>query len=150
MSISQSARLQCKRQRTEQFSEQTDISQLESELKRQKHQRLIDEAETQQRPAEFWDNLSKIWLTEGALKELNRRNSESASRPSRTQYRKSRRPLTRFVTELESKHLVQDASEFLRRCGSECLKEIKQFSKHGGPDLSDLRSVRNVITMYHI
>ena len=78
------------------------------------------------------------------MRELDRRNSESTSRPSCTRYRESDRPFTRrFVADLKSKHLVQDTFDFLGRCGPECLQEIEQFSKHGGPDLSDLRGVRN-------
>lgn len=144
MPIPQSTRLQFKRQRMEQFSEQSDISQLEPESKRQKHEHPIDKAEAQRRPTEFWDNLSKIWLTREALRELDRRNSESASRSSHTQNRRPHRPITRqFFAELESKHLIQNASDFLGRCGPQSLEEIKQLSKRGGPDLSGLRSVCN-------
>jgi hypothetical protein len=48
-----------------------------------------------QLPAAFWGSLSKIWLTERALEELDRRNTQPAPSSHRSPYRRSRRPVTR-------------------------------------------------------
>ena len=95
-----------------------------------------------QPPSAFWDNLSKTWLTRGALRELNRRNNQPSSQP-RSQYRRARRPLTRdFLAELRNRRVNQSASDFLHHCEPQTLKEIKRFARNGGPDLSDLKDVR--------
>jgi hypothetical protein len=78
-------------------------------------------------PAEFWDNLSKIWLTTGALRELDRRNS-STPRFDHAESKKKR------------EHL-QFAPEFLRDCSPTSLEEIRNLAESGGPDLTDLRGV---------
>ena len=62
--------------------------------------------------AEFYDSLSKVWLTRRALKELDQR----------TRQRAPQRPPS-----------VPRRSD---------LKQIQRFAKHGGPDLRDLRGVR--------
>jgi hypothetical protein len=94
-------------------------------------------------PPTFWDNLSKIWLTKSALRELNRRNNKAASRPPRPQYRQVRGPVTRnFLAKLRNRQATQSAADFLRHCESSTLKDIKLFARHGGPDLSDLKGVR--------
>jgi hypothetical protein len=96
-----------------------------------------------QPPAAFWDNLSKIWLTKRALRELDRRNSQAHSL-----YRRLHRPVTRLgLAEWKRTHQPpQSAADFLCHCTSTCLKDIERFARHGGPDLSDLRGVR--ITRY--
>jgi hypothetical protein len=86
----------------------------------------ITSVDTKQRPAEFWERLSQIWLTETALTELDRRTIDIAS--------------LRFQVGAREPH-GEYAPDFLSRCGSERLGEIKQFARHGGPDLSDLRNV---------
>lgn len=99
-------------------------------------------------PTAFWDNLSTIWLTERALKEFDRRNTQLAPSAHRLLYRRSYRPVTRHaVAEWKEKkenwEPTQAAAEFLSRCCSTvCLGEIKIFARHGGPDLSNLRGVR--------
>ncbi|KAK2759835.1 hypothetical protein FQN54_002569 [Arachnomyces sp. PD_36] len=141
MSTTQSSSPQLKCQRIEQSPEQSDISPLETESKRQKCEQSIDEVGTQRRPAAFWDNLSKIWLTKGALRELDRRNSESASQLSQTPSPKPHRPLTRqFVANMGKKYPVEDASDSSGSFKYEQLPGLKRFSSHGGPDLSDLRN----------
>ncbi|WEW61538.1 hypothetical protein PRK78_007028 [Emydomyces testavorans] len=107
---------------------------VEPEPKRQKVRHPV--CEGAQRPPEFWDNLSKIWLTTKALRELDRRNTLSHAGPYVT---KPHRPITRqFFAEHQRKNCVQDAPNFLSRCTLDFLKQIKAFARHGGPDLSDL------------
>lgn len=130
-----------KRQRMEPL-QSNGISQ--PQLKRLK----LNYPTTRSQPPAFWDNLSKIWLTKRALRELNRRNSQSASNQSRSQYRQARRPVTRnFLAELkETGRITQSTSDFLRHCEPETLKDIKRFARNGGPDFSDLKNVN--ITKY--
>ncbi|OJD13602.1 hypothetical protein ACJ73_09187 [Blastomyces percursus] len=83
----------------------------------------------------------KLWLTKGAVRELNRRNAQPTPYPSYLRCRKPNRPLTRqlLATLKNNRRLVQIAAGFLRNCVPNYSKDIKQFAKHGGPDLSDLR-----------
>ena len=108
-----------------------------------KRQKLIHFTDGYQPPAAFWDNLSKLWLTRRALRELDRRNTQPASNPSRLSYQQPHRPVTRSaVVELQkNRHTIQSAPDFLCYCALSCLKDIKIFARHGGPDLADLRGV---------
>lgn len=115
-----------KRQRTKQHALQLNGTS-QHQLKRQKLNHIITGSHP---PPAFWDNLSKIWLTEHALRELNQRNSQLASSIPRSQYRRAR----------------QSASDFLRHCEPRTLKDIKLFARYGGSDLSDLKGVS--ITRY--
>ena len=128
-----------KRQRTEQYALQLKGTS-QPLLKRQK---LNHPTTGPQPPAAFWDNLSKIWLTEHALRELNQRNSQPASSIPRSQYRQARRPVTRkLLAELKrNRRVTQSTSDFLRHCEPGTLKHIKLFARYGGPDLSDLKGV---------
>ena len=84
----------------------------------------------------YWDNLSTIWLTKGALQELDRRNSYPE--PRQEYYR----PVTRqFNAERKKRWKPQFAPDFLRDCAPSCLKQLERLSRLGGPDLSDLRNV---------
>ncbi|KAF2009987.1 hypothetical protein BU24DRAFT_455168 [Aaosphaeria arxii CBS 175.79] len=74
---------------------------------------ISNEYPTYQLPPQFWDNLSKIWLTKNALRELKRRNEQQEKRLPPPQ---SHRPVTRSFP-----------------------ATIRRFSRKGGPDLSDLR-----------
>lgn len=94
----------------------------------------------------FWDNLSNIWLTRNALRELNRRNNRFPREAESQRRRQPTRPLTRCVLaewkqKEENWRPTQAVEEVLQRCTSESLKGIKLLAKHGGPDLSDLRGV---------
>lgn len=91
-------------------------------------------------PTAYWDNLSKIWLTSDALKELDHRNSYLRQQPQ-----KHHRPITRQLhTQLKKCcEPFQFAPEFLHNCAPSCLAQVKRLSRLGGPDLSDLRNVCN-------
>ena len=65
----------------------------------------------------FWDSLSRVWLASDALRELDRRNDLLAKAHPRE------------VCNLENQVLPKD---------------VEQFARHGGPDLSDLRQVRKL------
>ncbi|KAF2803010.1 uncharacterized protein BDZ99DRAFT_400783 [Mytilinidion resinicola] len=103
-----------------------------------------------QPPPAFWNNLSKIWLTRQALRELDRRNPQVAPTPPCSLYQQVRRPVTRnFLAELKrnrqteskrNRQTAKDTAHDLRSCNPRTLKDIKQFSRHGGPDLSNLRN----------
>lgn len=66
--------------------------------------------------AEFYDSLSKVWLTRRALKELDRRTS---------QVNGPRRP-----------------TSAPRRVTRNTSNKIRTLAKDGGPDLRDIRGVR--------
>ncbi|KAF3482660.1 uncharacterized protein GIQ15_01984 [Arthroderma uncinatum] len=89
----------------------------------------------------YWDNLSKIWLTRDALKELDRRNRALSSNiePSRSHHR-HHRPLTRKLQERLKHRYEAPAPDPLVNCKPESLREIKRLSRQGGPDLSDIRN----------
>jgi hypothetical protein len=96
-------------------------------------------------PPRFWDGLSTIALSANALRELNRRNTQRERSNADVAYlpppRRSRRlRARRAITEENDSSLPVD--RFLRRCSSPCLKQLKRFATHGGPDLRDLRGVR--------
>lgn len=109
-----------KRQRTEQRPLQLNGT-LQAQLKKQK---LSYPATGFQPPAAFWDNLSKLWLTKGALEELDRRNIQAAPNPLRPSYRRLHRPITRRALDEWKKNRppTQSAAEFLSNCTSRCLK----------------------------
>ncbi len=128
-----------KRQRSEQGPLRlNETSQPQS--KRQKPSHLTSGSHP---PVAFWDNLSKIWLTKRALRELDRRNTETARNPPRPSYRRPHQHVTQCaLAELKKKRqATQSAADFLCHCAPSCLKDIKLFARHGGPDLSDLIGV---------
>jgi hypothetical protein len=118
-----------KRQRTEQHS---------SPSKRQKRSHNSSERQTLD---EFWDGLSKIWLTKHALKELDRRNAKRLRHllPQRAHQPVTRKLLAKVKKRHTRIHLVRD---FLHNYTLKGSKNIKVYARHGGPDLSDLRGVR--------
>ena len=131
-----------KRQRSEQYlPQQNRTSQPLS--KRQKHSHPPIGSHP---PPAFWDNLSMVWLTKGALRELDRRNALSQSAPSLScsLHKRSHRPFTQHAVAKVDKsyRYPQSASEFLCHCTTESLKDIKRLARHGGPDLLELRGVR--------
>lgn len=129
-----------KHQRSEQPLPQLNKSS-QSLLKR-KMQRHPHRGERDRTPPEFYDNLSKLWLTKGTLREFDRRNDLSASSPpsSLQSIHKSFNPHTP-VQPKQKTLLTPSPSEFLNHCPSNCLEDLKQIARHGGPDLSDLRDV---------
>ncbi|EED19327.1 conserved hypothetical protein [Talaromyces stipitatus ATCC 10500] len=67
-----------------------------------------------QLPPSFWDNLSEVWLTRNALRELDRRNTQATANAS---------------TKLQ----------FLWPVTRNELMAVQRFARQGGPDLSGLR-----------
>jgi hypothetical protein len=125
--------------RKRQPSEQLPLSVNETSQPRSKKQKLTHPSGSQL-PVAFWDNLSKVWLTKRALRELDRRNTASSPR---SPYQRPHRFVTRRAyAELKKCHEpTQSAADFLYHCGPRCLKDIKLFARHGGPDLSYLKGV---------
>lgn len=110
-----------------------------------KKQKLINHPSGSHLPPAFYDNLSKIHLTRDALKELDRRNTQSVPPSHHSLYRRSHRPITRQTVahrkeKEDSWKPTQPIADFLTRSVGR-LQEIKLFARHGGPDLSDLRGV---------
>ncbi|KMP02026.1 hypothetical protein CIRG_02165 [Coccidioides immitis RMSCC 2394] len=83
----------------------------------------------------YWDNLSKIWLTKDTLKELDQRSS-CLKQPQKFHVSVSQQSHLK----LKKYYGLQLAPNPLSDCSPECLKQIKRFSRLGGPDLSDLRN----------
>jgi hypothetical protein len=75
-------------------------------------------AQPRHRPPSYWDTLSKIRLTRGALREFDRRNIEEKVQPPCTLTPKVEYPVGRARLRL------------------------KRLARRGGPDLSHLRGVR--------
>jgi hypothetical protein len=99
-----------------------------------------------QTPAAFWDNLPKIWLTQNALRELDRRNNQAARSVFHQGRRQISKPVTRaalaeWTQKERSWRPTQSATEFLDNCSFLCLRDIQAFARLGGPDLSELRGV---------
>ncbi|MCJ1242175.1 hypothetical protein MMC14_010182 [Varicellaria rhodocarpa] len=111
-------------------------------LKKRKLNRPHDEARSRT-PAAFYDNLSKVWLTKHALRELDRRNAQPTPSSHCLSRRRNHKPFTRrALAELKNNHpSTQSAPDFICRSTSRCLKDIKRLARHGGPDLRDLRGV---------
>jgi hypothetical protein len=105
--------------------------------------RKLDHSHLSEPSAAFRGSLSKIWLTKRALKELDRRNAQSARHTSLSR-RKLRRPLTRrALAELKKScpPFIPASTYLSDHCTAERLKEIRSSGRQGGPDLSDLRGV---------
>jgi hypothetical protein len=95
---------------------------------------------------DYWNNLSRLWLTKNALKELDRRNNQTPSHAQSPSVYFPHRRVTRDIALQWKKHesnwqLTRSAPEFVSSLSKECLQYIKAFAKHGGPDLSNLRGV---------
>ena len=130
-----------KRQRTEHGPHQLN-SVIAASV--QKDRRLTIIPPKSQSPAAFWDNLSKIWLTKQALRELDRRNSQPNSNPAL--FTVSIEPVDLLLDAPQlrkrSRQTSQSATDFLRYCAPKVSEGHKRISaKHGGPDLSDLQGV---------
>ena len=121
-----------KRQRADQHPFESDGSS-EVAVKRQR----IGYPENNVRPPAFWDGLSTVPLTRGALKELDRRNHEAHLSSTRSARKQSRRPVTRRRLSEWKARQVQ------HRPTTQLLDRIKPLARQGGLDLSDLRGVRS-------
>jgi hypothetical protein len=95
-----------------------------------------------QLPAAFWDNLSKVWLTRNALRELDQRNNRAAQ--SVLPHRQISKPVTRATLarwKKENQQATHPAAKFLEYCTPQLLKDIQKFARLGGPDVSEIRGV---------
>lgn len=90
---------------------------------------------------EFYDSLSKVFLTRRALRELDRRNGIGAPTISGSSPTRHREPLTRGAYR-EPQRKDSTATRLLDP-GIETIvaREVAKFARHGGPDLSDIRGV---------
>lgn len=88
-------------------------------------------------PPEFWDNLSKFWLTKRAIREFDRRNSQPSLRARRV----TRNAVGQWREDPNNRHQTEHIAAVLRSPSRNFLKNIKAFAKQGGPDLSDLKGV---------
>ncbi|KAI9803830.1 MAG: hypothetical protein M1825_001710 [Sarcosagium campestre] len=116
-----------KRKRTE------DVSPNLIETASAPKQRRID---GYQPPDRFWKNLSKVWLTERALRELDRRNALVP---------RQERPVTRgAIAKWKGRQdrCSGTTTAFLSQCSSRQLEALKRTARHGGPDLRGLRGYR--------
>ena len=88
----------------------------------------------------YWDNVSKVWLTKRALKELDRRTRQPRLNPHPV-HQHARRPATRSCTaklHCRTDYTVNPVDNY----DSRIAKKIRLYARQGGPDLSELRSVR--------
>ena len=114
----------------------------EPEESLRKKPKLYTSSTHQSPPTHYLDTFSKICLTKEAIYELDQRTSRVETdhrcqgKGHRPVTRASRAQLVRDITSTNT-----PASAFLQHCSQNCLKEIKQFAKHGGPDLLDIRGV---------
>ncbi|PWI64276.1 hypothetical protein PCL_11308 [Purpureocillium lilacinum] len=102
-------------------------------------------------PPQFWDGLSKIFLTTNALRELNRRNSRRENRRENSTRTKKPQPTVapRRSSRLRSSRAraeIGDPSQRVEQGHSTHPKHLKRFATHGGPDLSDLRGIVDLRT----
>ncbi|EQL03167.1 hypothetical protein OCS_01114 [Ophiocordyceps sinensis CO18] len=101
-------------------------------------------------PPQFWDGLSKIFLTTNALRELSRRNTQRQGRRAENPQppiapRRSRRLRARRIS-AERGASLQRVDQVLGQYSSPRLKRLKRFATHGGPDLGGLRGFRSLFT----
>ena len=118
-----------------------------SELERGAHQTTSNKGKAvhirdPQQPAVPQGDSSVISLTRHSLRELRRQNTQAAQE-SRAKQRVRCSPVTRLaVAEWKKRHRpLEPAYKYLKDCGHERYRALQSFSKHGGPDLRDLRGV---------
>lgn len=115
----------CKRLHSESYSLD------EPSLRSVKKQKLSPPARSQS-PSAFWDNLSRVWLTHNALRELDRRNFQ------------------RTISEEEDLLVHPPANDFLHYCSAQDLREIKRYARRGGPDLCEIRGVCSETRLFEL
>lgn len=105
--------------------------------KKQKAIRIPDSKES----AAHQEDSSAIPLQRRALRALRRQITQAARESSANQ--RIRRPVTRLaITEWKRCHQpLKPPHTYLKNCGHKQYKALLSFSKHGGPDLRDLRGV---------
>lgn len=108
----------------------SETSQENTAKPRAKRQKIDSRGAEIEANSAYWDNLSRIWLTKQALRELDRRNQSRATFPRAC------------VTQRINNHIISSVEEFYDSCDTYDLKNLKILAKKGGPDLSDLKGVR--------
>ncbi|MCJ1479817.1 hypothetical protein MMC13_008503 [Lambiella insularis] len=86
-----------------------------------------DESTRQARRAareQYWDTLSKVWLTPRALREFDRRNTIREQEKEQKSTAKQKK-----IFSIDTTHL-----------SPACLKNLKRFARRGGPSLTGIRS----------
>jgi hypothetical protein len=76
---------------------------------------------------QFWNTLSKVWLTPRALQEFNRRNATQSLKQ-------------RFASDSERQPPEKSCVD-ISHLSAVSLKNLKRFARCGGPNLADLRGV---------
>lgn len=99
------------------------------------------------RPPRFWDNLSQLELTKGALGELDRRNATEHP-PHLHHEHQHRRPRTRRAAAAR-RNPRPSALEFLQQSSPTDRAQLRRFARHGGPNLRDLRGVQKLPNLPH-
>ena len=125
-----------RKRRTRDWASAQAEDSLQSPVKRQKHS---SDRDSHILP-EFWDNLSEIHLTKGALKEIDRRSTINAVHVQSPlpQYK---RPITRHLSRLiASSGPTVSAEEYLRKY-SWGVEDLRRIAFWGGFDMSDQRGV---------
>ncbi|EED22704.1 conserved hypothetical protein [Talaromyces stipitatus ATCC 10500] len=107
----------CKRLHSESYS-------LDEPSRHSAKKRKLNPPASSQSSSAFWDNLSRVWLTRNALRELDRRNFQ------------------RTISEEEDLLVRRPANDFLRYCSPQDLRKIKRYARRGGPDLCKIRGYR--------
>lgn len=77
-------------------------------------------------PPAFWDELSKVWFTPRALRELDRRNNADKAKRKKDD---------------SNKKVVKKKHQTAHRAQKITTRLLTQFAKDGGPDLANLRGV---------
>lgn len=87
----------------------------------------------QEANAAYYDSLSTVWLTRGAVAEHNRRNKNKAN-PVRTTAGRRRN-----LRDTKGVRQKTDIGEIVNQSLNPS-KQLKHFARHGGPHLGDLRA----------
>jgi len=95
-------------------------------------------------PSEFWDNLSEVHLTRRALKELDHRNTACVA-DVLSLHPHPHWLITRSIVRLNKDSQPSlSADEYLYKCSTSVVKNLKRISRQGGPDMSELRGVSRI------
>ena len=94
--------------------EQRDSQQVQRKYKYRRKRRRGSDSSWDRAEQLYWDSLSRVWRAPDPLKELDRRNALLAAKPPH---------------------------EICKSEHGDLPRDVVQFARHGGPDLSDIRQV---------